>query len=325
MGKNRYLAVAGGFRTGIFRGGAWEKVKHFVHGYSGALFKGGTYEQSVYLLIKQEYWPANWYPPVNWSDIVDEALDNGLDLRVYDAGTMDVVETGYGCRKCDENDINIKISNRKLENPSEYKSNIKSFPLSRSKMNVEIFPIKTEDENKENSDYFRIKVEDPFDENIDANRDKLPQDKKSRGKYEKVAVWCDGSSLGNGKANPRAGLGVWFSHNDERNCYERVPGPIQTNNRGELLACIRAIEIINKTSGKYCPIEIHTDSEYVMKMVEILKYPTHRQYRNTDLLYRLVGSIQSRASVKFIHVRGHSGDEGNEEADKLAKMGAAMT
>jgi hypothetical protein len=53
-----------------------------------------------------------------------------------------------------------------------------------------------------------------------------------------LVVYTDGSGLDNGKPSARAGMGVWWgSHGEakERGLAERVPGELQTNNRGELL------------------------------------------------------------------------------------------
>jgi ribonuclease HI len=53
-----------------------------------------------------------------------------------------------------------------------------------------------------------------------------------------LIVYTDGSSLSNGKTNARAGLGVYYGYGGravESNISERVPGILQTNNRGELL------------------------------------------------------------------------------------------
>lgn len=55
---------------------------------------------------------------------------------------------------------------------------------------------------------------------------------------QKLVVYTDGSGLGNGQRGARAGLGVWWGATGDAercNLYERVPGALQTNNRGELL------------------------------------------------------------------------------------------
>lgn len=53
-----------------------------------------------------------------------------------------------------------------------------------------------------------------------------------------LIVYTDGSALGNGRVGSRAGLGVYYGWDKEAedcNISERVPGELQTNNRGELL------------------------------------------------------------------------------------------
>lgn len=54
----------------------------------------------------------------------------------------------------------------------------------------------------------------------------------------RLIVYTDGSSLDNGKSTARAGLGVFWGSTGlaaTRNIAEKVPGDVQTNNRGELL------------------------------------------------------------------------------------------
>lgn len=60
----------------------------------------------------------------------------------------------------------------------------------------------------------------------------------SRSAPHRIVVYTDGSSLGNGKHGAAAGLGVFWGGTGAaytHNIAERVPGPMQTNNRGELL------------------------------------------------------------------------------------------
>lgn len=53
----------------------------------------------------------------------------------------------------------------------------------------------------------------------------------------RLVVYTDGSSLGNGRSGATAGAGVYWGEAgaSKHNIAERVPGPVQTNNRGELL------------------------------------------------------------------------------------------
>lgn len=84
----------------------------------------------------------------------------------------------------------------------------------------------------------------------------------SRTPPHRIVVYTDGSSLGNGKKRARAGLGVFWGGKGEAyaaNLAERVPGEPQTNNRGELLSIIRALETCPYPE---VPLEIRTDSQY---------------------------------------------------------------
>ncbi|CAG8825910.1 5323_t:CDS:2, partial [Racocetra persica] len=89
---------------------------------------------------------------------------------------------------------------------------------------------------------------------------------------------------------------------------------IQTNNRAELYAAIRALEIIDK----YQDIIINTDSMYVIN-----SYNNETPKKNTDLVFRFNDLIKERkGKTYFNHVKGHRGIYENEQADKLAYLGS---
>ncbi|KAI8971999.1 ribonuclease H-like domain-containing protein [Mycotypha africana] len=79
-------------------------------------------------------------------------------------------------------------------------------------------------------------------------------------------------------------------------------------------------------------LEIRTDSMYVIKAVtewcknwvkNNWKSSTGKEVQNRDLLEQIIKLVEKRkGKVKFVHVRGHQGIEGNEMADKLAVAGA---
>ena len=58
-----------------------------------------------------------------------------------------------------------------------------------------------------------------------------------------INVYTDGACSNNGKSDARAGFGIWFGADDERNTSESFTGP-QTNNAAELLAIIKALTIL---------------------------------------------------------------------------------
>ncbi|KAJ1719258.1 hypothetical protein LPJ53_005945, partial [Coemansia erecta] len=76
----------------------------------------------------------------------------------------------------------------------------------------------------------------------------------------RTTVYTDGASQNNGRANARAGVGVYFGPNDSRNVSEPLSGPRQTNQRAELTAIIRAMEQAPPQPG--ATLHIITDSQY---------------------------------------------------------------
>lgn len=146
-------------------------------------------------------------------------------------------------------------------------------------------------------------------------------------------VYCDGSCLNNGKPNARAGYGIYFGEKDPRNKAGKLPGSLQTNNRGELMAILESLKI--------CPtgdLEVITDSNLAVKtFTEWIntwkktnwwksKDWTHKDAKkNCDLILEIDNLIQSRqGKVKFTHVYGHRDNKGNIEADRLANEGALL-
>lgn len=73
-----------------------------------------------------------------------------------------------------------------------------------------------------------------------------------------IRVYTDGSALGNGKTGALAGVGVFFGVDDPRNVSEPLLGSPQTNQRAELTAVLRALQIVPKDRD----IRIVTDSSY---------------------------------------------------------------
>ena len=65
-----------------------------------------------------------------------------------------------------------------------------------------------------------------------------------------IPIYTDGACSKNGYPDAKAGIGVFFCDNDERNISEAVDKSYkQTNNVAELLAFIKAIKIV-KDDGK---------------------------------------------------------------------------
>jgi ribonuclease HI len=149
-----------------------------------------------------------------------------------------------------------------------------------------------------------------------------------------IDVYIDGSCINNGKINAKAGYGVFFEHDDVRNESNVVEGK-QTNNTGELTAMIRALEILKKEIEDKRVINIHTDSEYVMKCSgsygERLaknnwKTKEDKIPPNLKLLQKIYDLYNPHKKyIKIHHIKAHTNlsdkhSIGNSQADRLANM-----
>jgi ribonuclease HI len=138
---------------------------------------------------------------------------------------------------------------------------------------------------------------------------------------KQVEMFTDGACRGN--PGP-GGWGVLLRYNGTEK--ELYGGEAETtNNRMELMAAIRGLEAL--TRG--CPVELTTDSQYVMKgITEWManwkkrgwKTADRKPVKNVDLWQRLDAAL-SRHRVQWHWVRGHTGHPENERADALANRG----
>ncbi|KAK4632375.1 Ribonuclease H [Fulvia fulva] len=169
-----------------------------------------------------------------------------------------------------------------------------------------------------------------------------------------IRIYTDGSSLGNGKLSAWGGVGVYFGPGDRRNISEPLSGTKQTNNRAELTAIIRALEVAPKDRR----IVIVSDSKYAIDCVTDWFANWQRNgwvnsarkpVENKDLVQKILDMLEERfrlnehrvgdespidpadkrahwdrgpGGVRFEWVKGHDKDAGNTAADKLAVDGA---
>ena len=140
---------------------------------------------------------------------------------------------------------------------------------------------------------------------------------------EEIIVYTDGSCTNNGKLDARCGSGIWLEEGSQHNKALRIPGVDQSNQVGEIAAVVAALEKI----PNYTPLRIKTDSRYVIDGLTIhLKTWEDRGWigiKNKEWFNRAAYLLRRRtAPTKFQWVKGHNGELGNEESDRLAKEGA---
>ncbi|KAI0779131.1 hypothetical protein BC629DRAFT_1289949 [Irpex lacteus] len=105
----------------------------------------------------------------------------------------------------------------------------------------------------------------------------------------------------------------------------RVAGEVQTNQTGELTAILQAL----KKTPNVVPLKIISDSKFCIEGI-VLHSPAWEakgwfKVEHRDLFKAIVSWARSRAATTtFQWIKGHSGDEGNEKADRLAAEGAAL-
>ena len=101
--------------------------------------------------------------------------------------------------------------------------------------------------------------------------------------------------------------------------------PQTTNNRMELTAAIQALEALNRPSQ----VRLHTDSTYLLDGITKWiagwqrngwRTSAKKPVKNEDLWRRLIEAMNGH-EVSWLWVKGHAGDEGNERADALARLG----
>lgn len=175
---------------------------------------------------------------------------------------------------------------------------------------------------------------------------------------KEIKIFTDGSYV---KATQACGYGVLFPNKE----YENISKPFtivpKTNQRAELYAIYKGIKTVYKdvkdervnivtngvngvTNGvnRVTNIVIYTDSEYSIKSLTVWiinwkknnwKATTGKDVLNQDLIVKLDKLIEKfkakYGSIKFVHVRSHTGKKNwesinNDLVDVLAKKGGQL-
>lgn len=131
-------------------------------------------------------------------------------------------------------------------------------------------------------------------------------------------IYTDGAC----SPNPGAGGWGWWISDTE---FASGADPQSTNNVMELRAVIEALKA--QPADQF--IEIHSDSRYVTDCFNQRWYVSWRKngwktskggvVQNRDTWEELLSVLESRtANTKWVYVKGHAGNVGNEKADALA-------
>ena len=156
--------------------------------------------------------------------------------------------------------------------------------------------------------------------------------------YKKtIEIYTDGSLIKNAKGT-FCGYGVYIPSKKYKKSARLKPTieyPKKTNNRAELTAIIKALQLFSPEKHKKTLFKIYTDSSYSILIFtktgdkyERQKYKTSggKYVKNHDLV-KIVQKLKSIYRFELVHVRSHTGaqdrhSKGNAVADELAVLGA---
>ena len=153
---------------------------------------------------------------------------------------------------------------------------------------------------------------------------KAPKYKKPKLSADCIEIYTDGGAIGN--PGP-GGYGAVIVDNDEK---KELHGGYQhtTNNRMELMACIKGISALPQTDR---PVALFSDSSYVVNGISKgwAKGWRKRGWKksdgnpaiNPDLWAQLL-DLTEGLNITFHWVKGHAGHPLNERCDELAVQSA---
>jgi len=151
---------------------------------------------------------------------------------------------------------------------------------------------------------------------------------------EEIHVFTDGACTNNGKANARAGIGIYFGKNDPRNVSKELYKGKKSNNVAELTALICVGTILGEEITAGVVVNVYTDSEYARRCCGeygakcekkgwVKKKKNGELIPNAELVKYAYELYKGCGNVRFQHVDAHTGGTsfealGNAAADELA-------
>lgn len=131
---------------------------------------------------------------------------------------------------------------------------------------------------------------------------------------KKVTIVCDGSSLGNGRGNPRAAAVAMLGFKGLWKAVGQYLGAA-TNQQAEIAAATLGLANLKEP----CEVLLMSDSRYVVETMKSgWKRKTNHEWWNK------LDTAAKRHNVTWQWVKGHAGHEVQEVADDLARKFAEI-
>lgn len=131
---------------------------------------------------------------------------------------------------------------------------------------------------------------------------------------KEVTIVCDGSSLGNGKGNPRAAAVAVLGYKGYWRGFGEYLGSA-TNQQAEIAAAAIGLEKLSEP----CKVRVLSDSRYVVETMT----GNFRKKTNLEWWAKLDKAAQKH-TIKWEWVKGHNGHEVQEIVDTLARKTAEL-
>lgn len=131
---------------------------------------------------------------------------------------------------------------------------------------------------------------------------------------KKVTIVCDGSSLGNGRGNPRAAAVAVLGFQGYWKAVGEYLGKA-TNQQAEVAAAALGLENLKEP----CVVTLMSDSQYVVQTMG----GTWKRKTNHDW-WRRLDNAAAKHKITWKWVKGHDGHIVQEVADDMARKVAEM-
>ena len=138
-------------------------------------------------------------------------------------------------------------------------------------------------------------------------------DERQTSALQQVAIFCDGSSLGNGQEASRAAAVALLGYEGHWRAFGEYLGKA-TNQQAEIAAAAVGLERLKRP----CQVHVFTDSKYVVETMN----GRFRRKANLPWWERLDRAAKSH-KVRWEWTRGHAGHLVQEAADNAARRIAA--